>query len=63
PSSVSVRVFDALGREVTAAWSGALGAGRHAVPLEASSLPAGVYLVRAVTADGEVATARLTRLE
>ena len=55
-------VYDALGREVAVLVEGAVEAGRHQVALGAGALPAGVYLVRLATADGQAATARLTRL-
>ncbi len=55
-----VVVFDMLGRRVAVLAEGLLGAGRHALTLEAAGLPAGVYLVRA-DAEGEPpATARIT---
>lgn len=43
---VSAEVYDAQGRRVALAWSGPLGAGEHALPLEAADLPPGVYVVR-----------------
>ena len=54
-----VSLYDALGREVAVLAEGPRGSGRHTVGLSASALPAGVYVVRVVTA-GEAHTARLT---
>ena len=51
--AVTVRLFDALGREVLRLLDGAaLGAGPHAVDLDGRDLPAGVYVVRVETAGG-----------
>lgn len=58
-TTVHVQVFDALGRRVAVLAGGALGAGPHTLPLDASALPAGLYLVRAEI-DGRVVTQRLT---
>ncbi len=52
-------VYDALGREVAVALDGLLAAGRHAVALDTSRLPSGVYVVRLETG-GAVAVQRLT---
>ena len=52
-------VFSVLGARVTRLDLGPLGAGTHAVDLDASQWAAGVYVVR-VTAGGETATRRLT---
>src|SRR5690606_641539 len=57
PSEVSVGLYDVLGRRVAVLAEGRLTAGRHEVPLEASSLPPGVYVAR-VAAGREVAAAR-----
>ncbi len=56
---VAVTVYDALGRQVAVLASGAYGPGRHTVPLGASALPTGVYVVR-VVAGGEARTTRVT---
>ncbi len=56
---VTVSMYDALGRQVAVLASGAYGPGRHTVPLGASSLPTGVYVVR-VVAGGEARTTRVT---
>ena len=58
---VRLSVHDALGREVAVLVDGALAEGRHVTVLDASALPAGVYLVR-LAADGQAATQRITRL-
>jgi hypothetical protein len=42
-------LYDALGREVAVLHDGPLTAGEHALRLDATALPAGVVLVRAVT--------------
>ena len=60
--AVRLSVVDALGREVAVLVEGVVEAGRHEAVLSAGALPAGVYLVRLATADGQAATARLTRL-
>ena len=47
PGDVWVDLVDVVGRRVAVLVSGEpYGAGRHAVPLDASALPAGVYVVR-----------------
>ena len=46
----SVRVYDAVGRHVLTLADGLLAAGAHEASLDASPLPAGVYLVRLTTA-------------
>ncbi len=56
---VTVALYDALGRQVAVLAEGPHGAGRHEAAFDASALPAGVYVVRAV-AGGETRTARLT---
>jgi hypothetical protein len=45
-----VAVFDVLGRRVAVLHDGPLGAGAHRLRLDASALPAGVYVVRAASA-------------
>ena len=54
----SVRVFDALGREVARLHDGPLAAGPHTLRLDAAALPAGVYVLR-LRAGGETAVRRL----
>lgn len=56
---VRVAVYDVLGRRVATLHEGPLDAGAHALSLDATALPAGVYVVR-VTAPGFTATQRLT---
>ncbi len=56
PGSASVAVYDLLGREVTRLHDGSLASGMHPFAVEAASLPAGVYVVRAVTEAGVVTT-------
>ncbi len=55
PGDVSVRVYDLLGRAVATLHDGALAAGVRTLALDASSLPTGVYVVRA-EASGASAT-------
>jgi hypothetical protein len=59
PAEVAAAVYDVLGRRVAVLHEGPLGAGRHALPVEAGRLPPGVYVVR-VTDGGVVETARVT---
>ncbi len=54
-------VVDALGREVARLVDGTVGAGEQRVAFDASSLPAGLYLVR-LDAGGAVATRTLVRV-
>ena len=56
---VRVALYDALGRQVAVLADGPLGVGPHTLALDATSLPAGVYVVR-VAAGPDVRTARLT---
>lgn len=56
---VYVEVFDALGRRVARLHDGPLAAGDHLLALDATGLPAGLYLVRAQT-EAEAITRRLT---
>ena len=66
PAQVALTVYDVLGREVARLVDGARQAGAHRETLDASVLPAGVYVVR-LQATGEsapfAATERLTILE
>ena len=57
---VSVEVFDLLGRRVYSEEHVA-GARETAIHLDGSDWPRGLYLVRVTTADGQVATTRITR--
>lgn len=45
--SVTIEVFDVLGRRVATVHAGPLAVGAHRVVIEAAALPAGVYVVRA----------------
>ncbi|MEP0547986.1 MAG: PA domain-containing protein [Rhodothermales bacterium] len=56
--AVRVAVFDLLGREVAVLHDGSLPAGPHTLTLDATRLPAGLYLVRA-TGAGHRATRKL----
>jgi hypothetical protein len=58
---VEVAVYDVLGRRVATVASERFPAGTHEEALDASALPAGVYVVR-VTAGGAVATTTVTLL-
>ncbi|WP_420454654.1 T9SS type A sorting domain-containing protein [Rubrivirga sp.] len=55
---VSLRVFDATGRQVAVVAEGTRAAGAHEVSADLGGLASGVYVVRLV-AGGEVATARI----
>ena len=59
PGGVRVEAFDALGRRVAVLADGPREAGWHQATLDATGLPAGVYLVR-LAAAGRVLTQRLT---
>jgi hypothetical protein len=50
--AVRVTVLDALGRIVAVPLDGERSAGTHAVPLDASRLAPGVYVVRLDSPDG-----------
>ena len=56
---VRVVVFDALGRAVATVQDGPMGAGRHALEVDTSSLPSGLYVVR-LTAGAAADAQRLT---
>jgi hypothetical protein len=57
--AVTVEVYDALGRRVATLHDGPMEAGAHALGFDGSSLPAGVYVVRA-TGETFSATRRAT---
>lgn len=57
--SVTVRLFDVVGRQVADAFHGPLPTGVHEVELPTQGLAAGTYLVR-VESDSQVAVRRLT---
>jgi PKD repeat protein len=52
PSSVSIRVFDILGQEVTPVFSGNVGSGAQNFTVNMSNLSAGLYTIR-LDVDGE----------
>ncbi len=56
---VRLEVFNLLGQRVAVLADGPLAAGDHLVPFHAAGLPAGVYLSRLTTADGEVRVAQM----
>ena len=58
PATVAVEVFNALGQRVAVLADGPFSAGTHAVPFDASDLPAGVYVWR-VRADADVQTGQV----
>jgi hypothetical protein len=58
-ATVQVHVFDLLGRQVATLADGGLEAGAHAVTFDASTVPAGTYVVRALVSG---AAARAERL-
>jgi hypothetical protein len=64
PSEVEAVLYDGLGRRVAVLASGAFGAGRHALALDGSALPAGVYVVHLAVRTGSggsaVAVRRIT---
>ena len=57
PQTVEVALYDVLGRRVAVLHGGPLGAGTHALPVDGSPLPAGVYVVRAVGSSFSVSQA------
>jgi 1,4-alpha-glucan branching enzyme len=61
PEAADVRLdaYDVLGRRVATLAEGVQAAGAHEAPLDASSLPAGVYVLR-LTAGSRTTTARVT---
>ena len=54
-----VVLFDVLGRQVAVLHDGPLSAGGHVLPLDATDLPSGLYLVRAESPRGGL-TQRVT---
>ncbi|HZV12331.1 MAG TPA: T9SS type A sorting domain-containing protein [Candidatus Kapabacteria bacterium] len=42
----SLKIYDALGKEVATAFSGNLNAGEYSIPWEANGLPDGIYYYR-----------------
>jgi hypothetical protein len=59
---VTVAAYDALGRRVAVLHDGALEAGPHVLTFDGSSLPAGVYVVRATGERGVSAVRRVSVL-
>ena len=59
-AEVNVAVFDVLGRQVATLAEGNIEAGMHRLALDASGLPAGVYVVRAEVGGARMFTERLT---
>ena len=55
-TSLTVAVYDAIGREVIRLHEGTLQAGTYALTLDGSRLPVGLYLVRATDGRGATAT-------
>jgi hypothetical protein len=62
PSKVSLKVYDALGREVAVLVDEQKVAGRYSVQFNASSLSAGIYFYR-LEADSFVETKKLVLLK
>jgi hypothetical protein len=60
-AEVRVAVYDMLGREVVVLREGRLAVGSHRLSFDTAALPAGVYLVRAVSGS-RILTQRLTVL-
>jgi hypothetical protein len=56
---VSVAVFDVAGRRVVSLHHAELAAGVHRLPIDASSLSAGLYFVRAAGTGGRASVHRL----
>lgn len=48
-STIQLKVYDILGREVAVLWDGPQSAGAHEIRFDASTLSSGVYFVRLVT--------------
>ncbi len=62
--SVSIRLFDTLGREVATLVSGeTLSAGRHEVTFDASPLSSGIYIYRVELGDGQSMTHKMTLIK
>ena len=59
PQAARAELFDLLGRSVGVVFEGVLGAGETAIPLDATTLPPGLYALRVQTRRGAV-TRRLT---
>jgi len=62
--TVSVRLFDTLGREVATLVSGeSLSAGHHQVSFDASALSSGIYIYRVELNDGQSVTRKMTLIK
>ncbi len=61
--TVTVEVFDVLGRRVLERSLGVQPAGQQPVRLDLGAVPVGVYFARATTASGQQATRRIVRVE
>lgn len=59
----SIAIFDQAGRRVADLWNGALPGGVSCLDWDAGGMPAGLYLVRAGSASGEVACRKLLLLD
>lgn len=55
PQAVTLAVYDMLGRRVALLHEGPMAAGQHSLVMGASRLPAGVYVVRAMTTSADIA--------
>lgn len=56
PTDLTVAVYDALGRRVALIHEGAVRTGTYSLRVQASDLPAGLYLIRASDGRGQTAT-------
>jgi len=62
--TVTVRLFDTLGREVATLVSGeSLSAGHHQVSFDASALSSGIYIYRVELNDGQSVTRKMTLIK
>ncbi len=56
--SAALALYDILGRHVDTLFQGELGAGRHHIPVDFNSIPAGLYLLRSGSASRSVMVVR-----
>ncbi len=62
--TVTIRLYDALGRQVATLITGeSLSAGRHQVEFDASSLSSGIYVYRVELGDGQSSTRKMTLIK
>lgn len=61
PSSVTLKVYDTVGREVATLHDGYAAEGVHTVPFRALNLPAGQYFCRLQTCAGELKTLKMIK--